>query len=453
MGEAFLASARVALEGALAFALGAAALRELAAPRLRAPFAAALALGAVIGAAAFAAARARGLVSGDLAPMLERVRHLHALGLLVAGAALRRRALRGPERPGGAAEAVLLAAGLLALAPESAALGGVLSDRAVLAGSPGVVAAAALGGAAAAAAVGLGVTIMLSYPLARAALTPSSLLFLLFGLEMAGPAAAGADMPPLAPALAGAVGRAIHDGLHVLFVILQVPDHPYLRDEAYQLILLALDPTLHALAAGLALSAPAAAAWLAFRRRPPPELPPGTRPPDRRAAGAAFRRRGRLVGGAFALALALTWAPVWAARGSAEDLYDPIPEPAVEDGQGNVLAPLSTPFGAGRDGRMRKFVWSEGGRAITFLLVRRSDGSLAAALDLCEICQPKGYAQMGRGYVFCKYCKTPIPADTVGQPGGCNPVPLPEAAVKGSLLVVPRTALLAAWEKGLKVLR
>ncbi|HET6923237.1 MAG TPA: Fe-S-containing protein, partial [Anaeromyxobacteraceae bacterium] len=130
----------------------------------------------------------------------------------------------------------------------------------------------------------------------------------------------------------------------------------------------------------------------------------------------------------------------------------PIPEPAVEDDRGNVLASLSTPLGGGGD-RMRKFVWSEGRRAITFLVVRRSDGALTAALDLCEICQPRGYAQMGRGYVFCKYCKTPIPVDAVGQPGGCNPVPLPEATVKGSLLVVPRAALLAARGKGLKVPR
>jgi uncharacterized membrane protein len=102
---------------------------------------------------------------------------------------------------------------------------------------------------------------------------------------------------------------------------------------------------------------------------------------------------------------------------------------------------------------MRKYVWSYAGHLVPFFTVRRPDGSLAVALDLCEICQPKGYAQMGRGYVFCKYCKTPIPADTVGQPGGCNPVPLPEAAAKGSLLVVPRAALLAAWEKRLKAVR
>ncbi|HET9554275.1 MAG TPA: Fe-S-containing protein, partial [Anaeromyxobacteraceae bacterium] len=134
------------------------------------------------------------------------------------------------------------------------------------------------------------------------------------------------------------------------------------------------------------------------------------------------------------------------ARGDA--LYDPLPEPVVDDGAGSVVVPLSGPFGGGDD-RMRKLAYADGARTVTFFVVRRPDGTLAAALDLCEICQPKGYAQLGRGYVFCKYCRTPIPVGTVGQPGGCNPIPIPGVEVKGSLLVVPRAALVAAWERGM----
>jgi uncharacterized membrane protein len=96
---------------------------------------------------------------------------------------------------------------------------------------------------------------------------------------------------------------------------------------------------------------------------------------------------------------------------------------------------------------MRKWVYSAGAHAVTFFTIRRPDGAVVAALDVCDICQPKGYAQMGAGYVFCKYCKTPIPSSTVGQPGGCNPIPLPEAAMDGGMLVVPRDALVAAWQR------
>ncbi len=119
----------------------------------------------------------------------------------------------------------------------------------------------------------------------------------------------------------------------------------------------------------------------------------------------------------------------------------------MDDGAGSVVVPLGGPL-AGAGERMRKWVYSAGGHAVVFFTVRRSDGSLAAALDLCEICQPKGYSQMGPGYVFCNYCKAPIPAGTVGQPGGCNPIPLPGAVLSGSVLLVPREELVRLWEKG-----
>ena len=122
------------------------------------------------------------------------------------------------------------------------------------------------------------------------------------------------------------------------------------------------------------------------------------------------------------------------------------PEPVVDDGAGRIIVPLGDPLKSA-DERMRKWVYSAAGRAVTFFTIRRPDGTLAAALDVCDICQPKGYAQMGTGYVFCKYCKTPIPSATVGQPGGCNPIPIPDAVVEGAVLVIPRDKLVAAWTK------
>lgn len=102
---------------------------------------------------------------------------------------------------------------------------------------------------------------------------------------------------------------------------------------------------------------------------------------------------------------------------------------------------------------MKKYVWSYAGHVVPFFTVRRPDGSLAVALDLCEICQPKGYAQLGAGHVFCKYCKTPIPVATVGEPGGCNPIPLPAARVQGSALRIPTAELRARYERALEATR
>jgi hypothetical protein len=449
MGEALGLAFRVALDGALAWVLAALLLRRHGARRLVAPAAAALAAGLAIGAAAFAVAHARGLALAELAPAFRRLTHLHGLLLLAAGLAVRGADAAAPfARRRGLAEGALLALLLPFLLPSGLHLASQLRDAAVLRGSALAVGAGALCGVTLAAALGWG----LAWAWERAgfalALTPASLFALLFAVAMAGigPTALGTHTLPAA--LTGAVGRALHDGVHLAFVTFQVPDHPFLRDSAYQFILFAFAPTTHALAAIAVLGAPLLLAAAAFHRRTPPEPPASVRAPGRRLLRAAFLRERGAVGAAFALSLLLLGAAVRAEEARGDALYDPLPEPAVEDGAGNVVVPLASPLGGGDD-RMRKFVFSSDGRAITFFAVRRSDGELAVALDLCEICQPKGYAQMGRDYVFCKYCKTPIPVGTVGQPGGCNPIPVPETQVKGSLLVIPRAALATAWQKGM----
>jgi hypothetical protein len=450
MGEAFGLAFRVALDGAVAWALCALLLRRHDARRLLAPLALAVAGGLLIGAGAFISARYRGLALSDLAPQLRRITHLVGLALLTGSFALRgsagARLLSAPRR--GFAEAALLALGLLLVLPQGAHLASLLREGAILRGAWTPVAAGAGAGLAAAALLGG----LLAWGWERAglalAVTPSSLLALLFALAMAGigPTALGAHTLPAA--LSGAVGRALHDGVHLAFVTFQVPDHPFLTDRAYQLVLFAFDPSTHALAAMGVLGAPLLLAALTFLRRAPEAAAPGARSPERRLLRARHLRESGSVGSAFALALVLLILVIRAEGARADALYDPLPEPAVDDGAGSVIVPLAGPLGGGED-RMRKFSYLADGRAVTFFVVRRGDGVLTAALDLCEICQPTGYAQMGRDYVFCKYCKTPIPVGTVGQPGGCNPIPIPGAEVRGSLLVIPRAGLVATWEKGM----
>lgn len=59
-----------------------------------------------------------------------------------------------------------------------------------------------------------------------------------------------------------------------------------------------------------------------------------------------------------------------------------------------------------------------------FFVLMTPGGKLTVDLDACAICKPDGYGQT-EGMVICYYCKTLIPLDTVGKPGGCNPVPVP----------------------------
>lgn len=441
----------VALDGALAWTLAALLLRAGGERRIALPFAVSLAAGLALGAGAFFAVLGRGLALGDVAPTVHRLVHLNGFALLAGALALRRVSAAGLFATAGrrgATEAVLLLGGLLWLLPQGLFLASSLRDEVVLRGAAWPILLPAAAGLAAAAALGA----LLAWAWGRAgiarALTPSSFLALLFALALAGigPTALGAHTLPAA--LAGSIGRALHDGVHLAFVTFQVPDHPFLRDGAYQAVLFAFEPSTHTLAAIGVLGLPLALALGAFLRRPAPAAAPETRAPERRIARAAFLREGRLGATAFVLAGVVLVGAIRAEGARADTLYDPLPEPAIDDGAGQVIVPLASPLGGGDD-RMRKFIYMAGGRAVTFFVVRRGDGQLVPALDLCEICQPKGYAQMGRDYVFCKYCKTPIPVSTVGQPGGCNPIPIPGALVKGSLLLIPRDALVQTWEKGM----
>ena len=453
MADAFTAAFAVLAEAALAWALASAALRGRG-RRGGVLLAVSVVAGIAVGLGAAVTAAARGVPAADVALSLSAVRHLLPLALL-AGAFVLRGLDDPPAREGAgrraAADTAALAAGVAWAVPEAAALGLALRDGAVLAGSwRGV----ALGAAAAVAAA-----ILLGLSLRRLAdrvrlerLAPSGLLAALFALKMCGGGAAAVELPPLARGLAAVASRTIHDGLHLGFVLLQLPDHPYLREPVYQLILSFLEPLPHALVAAVALAAPVGVAWRAFARRVEPGPPSGARPPEARLLRAAFRARTRLSGVAYGAAVAAVAAAVLSSYVASEELYDPVPEPVVDDGRGSVVVPVGGPL-AGPDRRLRKYVWSHDGRAVTFFTVRRADGTIAAALDLCEVCQPKGYAQLGAGHVYCKYCKTPIPIGTVGQAGGCNPLPLASARLDGAVLRIAAAELRAQYARAMRAQR
>ena len=63
------------------------------------------------------------------------------------------------------------------------------------------------------------------------------------------------------------------------------------------------------------------------------------------------------------------------------------------------------------------------------------------AFDACQICGSQGYYQNGRN-VICKNCASAINIPTIGQTGGCNPIPL-ESSVQGEQLVIAADRLTA----------
>jgi len=63
-------------------------------------------------------------------------------------------------------------------------------------------------------------------------------------------------------------------------------------------------------------------------------------------------------------------------------------------------------------------------RLVRFLVMRLKENKVVAALDACRICGDFGYYQEGSS-IICRNCTAEINPITIGQPGGCNPIPLP----------------------------
>src|SRR5205085_12095585 len=119
---------------------------------------------------------------------------------------------------------------------------------------------------------------------------------------------------------------------------------------------------------------------------------------------------------------------------SATDLSAAIPLSATG---GVIRIPVSTVS----DGQLHRFSIQSDGMSVRIIAIRRPDHSIAVAFDACQICGSQGYYQKGPN-VICKNCSSAINIPTIGQPGGCNPVPL-ESKVEGDQVVIAAGKLAA----------
>jgi FTR1 family protein len=95
---------------------------------------------------------------------------------------------------------------------------------------------------------------------------------------------------------------------------------------------------------------------------------------------------------------------------------------------------LSIPLAEVSDGDLHRFATRENGTDVRFLLYKKPDGNVVAVFDACEICGPVGFFKGPNGLV-CKNCASPINSQSVGTPGGCNPVPLRSTAAGDSVII------------------
>jgi high-affinity iron transporter len=95
---------------------------------------------------------------------------------------------------------------------------------------------------------------------------------------------------------------------------------------------------------------------------------------------------------------------------------------------------LSIPVAQVSDGDLHRYEVRENGTAVRFLLYQKPDGKLVAVFDACEICGPVGFFKGPNGLV-CKNCASPINSQSIGTPGGCNPIPLRSTSNGGAIVI------------------
>ena len=102
---------------------------------------------------------------------------------------------------------------------------------------------------------------------------------------------------------------------------------------------------------------------------------------------------------------------------------------------------VTVPVSQVQDDNLHRYVVHVGNTNVRFLLYRKPDGKIVTVADACQICGPVGFYKSGN-MIVCKLCASPVNAQSVGQPGGCNPIPL-ASTTTGGYVVVQAKALQA----------
>jgi high-affinity iron transporter len=106
---------------------------------------------------------------------------------------------------------------------------------------------------------------------------------------------------------------------------------------------------------------------------------------------------------------------------------------------------VSIPLSELRDTKMHFYTADANDVAIRFFVIHQGGGDYIVALDACQICGWSGYRQQGQN-VVCRNCGATIYIPSIGEKGGCNPIPV-KSSVEGSNVVVDISALETAAAK------
>jgi len=97
---------------------------------------------------------------------------------------------------------------------------------------------------------------------------------------------------------------------------------------------------------------------------------------------------------------------------------------------GKVSIPLNQVY----DGELHRFETKVGAVEVRFWVYQKPDGKVATLFDACEICGAVGFYKGATG-IICKNCAAPINPQSVGMPGGCNPIPLKADVTSDAVII------------------
>lgn len=173
---------------------------------------------------------------------------------------------------------------------------------------------------------------------------------------------------------------------------------------------------------------------LEYKRRAPVMIPANATPADRRRAEWSQRREKMwmtaVVGTSFLFIFLSTAEFIYAKSSTALSPTAPVTL---------VGSQVTVPTADISDDKLHRYgVHVEDGKGgsveVRFLLFKKPDGNLVSVADACRICGPVGFYVGSQG-ITCKMCASPLNPSSMGQEGGCNPIPL-KSSIGGGQVVI-----------------
>ncbi|WP_028821729.1 DUF2318 domain-containing protein [Propionimicrobium lymphophilum] len=103
----------------------------------------------------------------------------------------------------------------------------------------------------------------------------------------------------------------------------------------------------------------------------------------------------------------------------------------VSDGHLHRFA-ITTRAGKEYPGKAGGIYKTQGGVEVRFIVIMKNETAFGTGLDACEICGDSGYYESD-GKVICEKCNVMMNIQTIGFPGGCNPIPISYEVVGDNL--------------------